>query len=171
MEGTQDDLARRVRAQRLLVTDFAPFGWLPVADTDTTDGSQRLRFEWDDAHVNVISHRAEEITRHDEVLRCTEMFHHQSHTQVLMVLDVPAVIAVAPPELRFEGAADAAGIRAFLLDPLDAFVLHQGTWHWGPFPLGERPVTLFNVQGLRYAEDNGRIDLEAIGAAVDVLVS
>ncbi len=38
-------------------------------------------------------------------------------------------------------------------------VLHRGTWHWGPFPLGDEPVLLFNVQGLGYAQDNASADL------------
>ncbi len=42
-------------------------------------------------------------------------------------------------------------MRAFRLEKLDAVVLHRGTWHWGPFPLGDEPVLLFNVQGLGYA--------------------
>ena len=50
-------------------------------------------------------------------------------------------------------------------------MLHRGTWHWGPFPLGDEPVTLFNVQGLRYAEDNVKVDLAERALAVEVLVA
>jgi hypothetical protein len=61
-------------------------------------------------------------------------------------------------------------VRAFALSPLEAFVLHQGTWHWGPFPLGPEPVRLLNVQGARYAEDNASVDLPArTGAAIEVV--
>jgi len=65
--------------------------------------------------------------------------------------------------------ADAGEIRAFLLEPLSSVVLHRGTWHWGPFPVAAESVTLFNVQGRRYAEDNDRADLAALDAPVDVL--
>ena len=41
-------------------------------------------------------------------------------------------------------------------------VLHRATWHWGPFPLGDEPVRLLNVQGLRYAEDNDSVDIAAV---------
>ena len=64
--------------------------------------------------------------------------------------------------------ADAGAIRAFLLEPLSSVVLHRGTWHWGPFPVDAESVTLFNVQGRRYVEDNDRADLAALGAPVDV---
>ena len=37
---------------------WAPFGWLPVADTDPRDGEHRLSFAWDDVHVNIIGHAA-----------------------------------------------------------------------------------------------------------------
>ena len=160
--------SRRVTAAPLTAEAWSSFGWLPVDDTDPADGAQRLAFLWDDAHVNVIGHRAEEITRAGGVLHCPEMYRHDTHTQVLLVLDVPAVVTVAPAGVSFDRPEDAEAIRAFLLSPLEAFVLARGTWHWGPFPAEAEEVRLFNVQGLRYAEDNTRVDLEALGAAVDV---
>ena len=156
-------------ATALTAEAWAAFGWLPVDDTDPADGDHRLAFLWADAHVNVIGHGAGEIERADGVLHCPEMFRHDTHTQVLMVLDVPAVLAVAPGAVAFERAEDADTIRAFLLRPLDALVLGRGTWHWGPFPVEAEAVRLFNVQGLRYAEDNTRVDLDALVGGVDVL--
>ncbi len=47
-------------------------------------------------------------------------------------------------------------------------MLNRGTWHWGPFPIEGPEVRLFNVQGLRYAEDNRCVDLAGKGLAVDV---
>lgn len=97
------------------------------------------------------------------------LFRHDTHTQTLMVLDEPAVIAVAPASVAFDDAVDVAAIRAFRLEPLEPLVLHRGTWHWGPFPTSAPEVRLFNVQGLRYAEDNRRVDLDA-GMAVEVVL-
>jgi hypothetical protein len=88
-----------------------------------------------------------------------------------MSLDVPAVIAVAPAAVDFAGPADAGSIRVFRLEPLEPLVLHRGTWHWGPFPIADEAVRLFNVQGLRYAEDNSSVDLAAKGLDVDVQLS
>jgi hypothetical protein len=85
-----------------------------------------------------------------------------------MSLDVPAVIAVAPAAVDFSDPADGASIHVFRLEPLEALVLDRGTWHWGPFPVADDHVRLFNVQGLRYAEDNTCIDLAALGLDVDV---
>jgi hypothetical protein len=56
----------------------------------------------------------------------------------------------------------------FRLEPLESLVLSLGTWHWGPFPIEAPEVRLFNVQGLRYAEDNRCKDLAALGLSVDV---
>ncbi|HMK63265.1 MAG TPA: hypothetical protein VK386_06575, partial [Acidimicrobiales bacterium] len=78
------------------------------------------------------------------------------------------VLAVAERAVAFAHPDDATSVRAFRLEPLDALVLHRGTWHWGPHPIDADVVHLFNVQGWRYLEDNTRIDLEAAGAAVDV---
>jgi ureidoglycolate hydrolase len=162
------DIARTIEAQPLAAETWAPFGWLPVADTDPADGSHRLTFEWNDVHLNVISHAPEEIARTEHGLLCDGLYRHDTHTQALLVLDVAAVIAVAPADVTFADAGDLDRIRAFLLRPLDRFVLHRGTWHWGPFPLGDRPVTLYNVQGSRYAEDNAKVDLAGRALAVEV---
>jgi ureidoglycolate hydrolase len=164
------DIARTIEAQPLTAQDWAPFGWIPVTDTDPTDGDQRLAFEWSDVHVNVISHAPQEIERTARGLLCDEMFRHDTHTQALLTLDVPSVIAVAPAAVDFAAPGAVDTVRVFVLQPLDSFVLHRGTWHWGPHPLGDRPVTLYNIQGLRYAEDNARADLGALGLAVEVRV-
>jgi ureidoglycolate hydrolase len=162
------DIARSIEAQPLTAEAWAPFGWIPVTDTDPADGDERLTFVWNDVHLNVISHTPQEITRTTNGLLCDGMFRHDTHTQALLTLDVVSVIAVAPAEVTFDGSGDIDTVRAFVLRPLDSFVLHRGTWHWGPFPLGDRPVTLYNVQGLRYAEDNAKVDLADKALAVEV---
>jgi len=150
---------RTIAATALSATAFAPFGWLPVADTDPADGDHRLQFAWEDPHVNVISHSREEMLQVAGAICCDKMFRHLSHTQALLVLDNPSVLAVAPPEVDFSEEGGIETVRAFRLAPHDSFVLHRGTWHWGPFPLGVEPVHLYNVQGLRYVDDNESADL------------
>lgn len=164
--GVQD----RIEPQVLTEEAWAPYGWLPVADTDPRDGEHRLHYEWDDAHVNVIGHARREVPAVAGGLRCEMLFRHLTHTQVLMVLDHPCVVAVAAPGTTFEGPQDAGQVEAFVLEPLQSLVLHRATWHWGPFPTRTEEVRLFNVQGLRYAEDNEMVDLAAAGLALDVMV-
>jgi hypothetical protein len=162
--------ARTITAGAMEAAAWEPFGWFPVADTDPADGANRLTFEWGDPHVNVISHGPEEVTRSEEGLVCSRLYRHDTHTQVLLALDGPSVIAVAPASVDFTGAGDLDRIRAFVLQPLQALVLHRGTWHWGPFPLGHEPVHLFNVQGFGYRDDNASVDLAGLGLALEVLV-
>jgi ureidoglycolate hydrolase len=159
----------RLEARPLTPDVWAPFGWLPVADTDPADGAHTLRFEWSDPHLNVIAHAYDEVEHTDGGAVCGVMYRHATHTQALVPLNVDAVIAVAPAALDFSEAAHLGGICAFALHPQDTLVLHQGTWHWGPFPVGPEPVQLLNVQGLRYAEDNASVDLaERTGAVLAV---
>jgi len=162
--------SRRISPSALDEAGWAPFGWLPVADTDPRDGEHRLRFEWADPHVNVIGHTLAEVPQVGEALRCEMLYRHDTHTQTIMPLRDPCVLAVAPADVRFEDPADVEAIAAFVLEPLEAIVLHRGTWHWGPFPIVTEEVRLFNVQGLRYAEDNAMVDLAARDMAVDVLL-
>jgi ureidoglycolate hydrolase len=150
---------------------WSPFGWLPVPDTDPRDGEHQLAFEWGDAHVNIIGHSRSEVPATAAGYRCDMLFRHDTHTQSLMPLNVPAVIAVAPAAVEFADEADRETIRAFRIEPLEALVLHRGTWHWGPFPIDGPEVRLFNVQGLRYPEDNRCTDLAAKGLSVEVAVA
>jgi len=162
---------RRVGVEALTAARWEPFGWLPVEDTDPADGTHRLEFEWSDPHVNIIGHARSEVPAVPGGLRCEMLYRHVTHTQVVMSLDHDCAIAVAPAGVEFAGAGDLEKVRAFRLSPLQAVVLHRGTWHWGPFPVAAGAVRLFNVQGLRYAEDNDMVDLAGRGMALDVLMA
>jgi ureidoglycolate hydrolase len=159
---------RRRVPQPLSEEAWAPFGWVPVPDTDPADGTQRLEYEWDDVHVNIIGHTLDEVPHTATELSCEQLYRHRTHTQVLMPIDHPCVIAVAPPGTDFATEGTDAPVAAFLLQPLQSLVLHRGTWHWGPYPTHSDEVRLFNVQGLRYAEDNEMVDLAALGLTVVV---
>jgi ureidoglycolate hydrolase len=159
-----------VKAQPLTADAWAPFGWLPVHDTDPADGEHMLEFVWGDPHVNVISHAYDEVEHADRRARCDRLYRHDTHTQTLMVLNCDAVMAVAPASIDFSQPEHLDEVRAFLLHPLACFVLHRGTWHWGPFPTRPGTAELFNIQGRRYVEDNASIELEvAVGAALEVV--
>lgn len=160
---------RQITPVPLTPEGWAPFGWLPVADTDPADGDHRLEFAWHDVHVNRIGHRTDEVPGAAGGLRCEILFRHVTHTQLVMPLDVAAVVVVAPPDLSMESPGDVDQVQAFVLERLEPIVLHRGTWHWGPYPVGAASVELFNVQGLRYAEDNESVDLAALGAPLDVV--
>jgi ureidoglycolate lyase len=146
-------------AEPLTAVAWEPFGWLPVADTDPRDTDHELEFAWGDPHVNVIAHTYDEIGHTKAGAVCDTLFRHDTHTQTLMVLDHPAIVAVAPAAVDFSDPAHLDTVRAFRLGVQDALVLARGTWHWGPFPIDAPVVQLFNVQGRRYAEDNASVSL------------
>lgn len=164
-----ETVAGRIKAEALTQEAWAAFGWVPLSDTDPRDGEHRLEFAWGDPHVNLIAHRMDEVPTVAGGLRCEMLYRHETHTQTLMPIDNDCVIAVAPPGAAFGSTPDAAAISAFTLRPLQSLVLHRGTWHWGPFPIRDSEVRLFNVQGLGYRDDNTMMDLAARGLAVDVL--
>ncbi len=163
--------ARRISPIPLGAEDWRPFGWVPRRDTDPEDGRDRLTYAWGDPHVNIIGHARSEVPEVVGGLRCEMLYRHETHTQVLMALDEPSVIVVAPGSSDFSSPDQTATIRAFRLEPLEPLVLWPGTWHWGPFPTVAPAVTLFNVQGLGYADDNARMDLAERGMSIDVLLS
>jgi ureidoglycolate hydrolase len=160
--------ARTIEAEKFDAARWEPYGWVPLPDNDPRDGRSTLFFEWSDAHLNLIGHDAAEVPHTAAGLGCEMLFRHRTHTQALMVLNCPAVVVVAAPDATFGSPQDAARLHAFALRPLDAFVLHRGTWHWGPFPIESPRVDMLNVQGLRYAEDNDCCRLSEVGASVEV---
>lgn len=161
-----------IDARPLTAAAWAPFGWLPVDDTDPADGRSTLEFEWGDMHLNVITHAHDEVEWSHTGARCTVLYRHRTHTQALTPLHGVSLVAVAPAEVDFASPADLDAVRAFRLQPLDSFVLARGTWHWGPFPVGPDPVRLLNLQGRRYREDNESVNLPAaLDGAVEVRAS
>jgi ureidoglycolate hydrolase len=162
-----------ITANALAASAWAPFGWLPRADNDVHDGDDTLHFEWADPHLNTIEHRRDEVEVTSGGLRCAVMYRHDTHTQVLTPLDTRSVLAVAPASVGFSAPDDARAIRAFVVEPGETLVLHRGTWHWGPFPVGPADsVRLLNVQGRRYTEDNASVDVTArTGRVVAVVVA
>jgi ureidoglycolate hydrolase len=159
-----------VTASTLTEETWAPFGWLPVPDTDPRDALHHLHFAWADPHLNVIAHAYDEIDHTDRGAVCAVLYRHDTHTQALTPLNVASIVAVAPAEVDFSAPGHLDQLRAFALGPLDSFVLFAGTWHWGPFPLGHEPVQLLNVQGFRYLEDNAAVDLRArTGVTVEIV--
>jgi ureidoglycolate hydrolase len=158
-----------IEVQPLSHETFAPFGWLPGAEGDEHDKGNALEFVWSDAHLNYIAHRPDEVERRSEGAVVERLYRHATHTQGLMPVNADAVFVVAPAGIDFATDADLPTLRGFVLHPLDVVVLHQGTWHWGPFPVGDQPVRLLNLQGRRYQEDNDSVDPgAAVGATVVV---
>ena len=157
-----------LKAEPLTQERWAPFGWLPIRDTDPRDGRSRLEFAWNDVHLNIIAHFTDEIPHVSGGLVCQMLFRHMTHTQAIMVMDNDALMVVAEPGTSLASPDNLDALHAFHLRAKDAFVLHRGTWHWGPFPVTADEVTLYNVQGLRYAEDNECCDLTTIPTTIEV---
>jgi ureidoglycolate hydrolase len=158
-----------IDAQRFTPEGWAEFGWVPVPDDDPADGLHTLDFSWQDAHLNYITHTPEEVERDGENFVVNRLYHHDMHTQALMPLNCPSWIAVAPAFDDFSYAHQIENVRAFRLEPFTCIVLHRGTWHFGPFPSGDEPLRVLNLQGRRYEEDNAYVELLQV-AGTQVLV-
>ena len=148
---------------------WSPFGWLPVADTDPRDGAHRMTFEWADAHVNLIGHTLDEVPETARGLRCEMLYRHDTHTQSLLCTQRAGRHRRGARQGRVHRTRRTPNRSAPSgMEPLESLVLHLGTWHWGPFPIRAPEVRLFNVQGLRYAEDNRCMDLASRGLSIEV---
>jgi hypothetical protein len=129
----------------------------------------RLVFEWSDVHLNIISHRLEELVQTDAGLVCDVMFRHLSHTQALLVLNCPAVIAVAHHRLICPALRTSTRCvrSSSVLSTLSYYTRGPGTG--ARSQVSDPQVDLFNIQGLRYAEDNDNVKLAERDAAFEVI--
>ncbi len=157
-------MADGARTHRVVATpvdreSWAPFGQMPVDETDPTNDTF-IEFGWNDPNVNFIGHQYDEIPHTTDGALCDLLNRHDTATQTLMPMNMDALVVVAPSHLDFSAAEHFDAIRAFILRRLQCVNLARGTWHWGPYPLEEGRLELFNIQGRRYLEDNGVAYLE-----------
>ena len=144
---------RRLAAQPLTATGFAPFGVLPP-DEGGPGPTADLTFTLDDGWVNFIGHAASEVEQGPTGPRCDHLNRHDTHTQTLVPMDGDALLVVASPEVRFADPTDVDAVAAFVVPQHQPVHLHRGTWHWGPYPIGAEAVRLLNIQGRGWPDDN-----------------
>jgi ureidoglycolate hydrolase len=137
----------------LTVEAFLPFGVLPR--DEGVHPTADLEFTLDDGWVNYISHSLDEIDVVNGALHCGVLNRHDTHTQTLMPVSGDAVIVVAPADVSMATDADVETARAFVVRRYECVHLHRGTWHWGPYPIGDADLRIFNIQGRGYPNDNG----------------
>jgi ureidoglycolate lyase len=110
-------------------------------------------------------------------LRFSWMERHLKGTQTFIPLGGNrSVLAVAPPSEGESGEEVVVprleDMRAFLLDGQRGVNLRIGTWHWTPFPLGERCDFIILVREKAALEDLNFVDLEVrLKATVEITVN
>lgn len=149
-----------VTAEPLTVEAFAPFGDV-LTSRPHEAALQVLQGEtW---LLNVLSYDRRDLV-------CDHLNAHRRATQMLVPLGGrSAVLVVAPATVPFDDRADVDDLRAFVLDGRAAVNLAVGTWHWGPYPVGDH-VDVLNLQGRGFAEDNDVVHLDRdLGTVIRVV--
>ena len=141
-----------VTCSPLDASSFAPFGQVLATEPDEAVISVLGGEDW---ILNVLSYDHEPLV-------CDHLNAHHKATQTLVPLSsAPALLIVAPAGVTFSSPSDLESIRAFVMDGSCAINLALGTWHWGPYPIGDH-VELLNLQGRGFADDNEIADLLAL---------
>jgi ureidoglycolate lyase len=149
-----------VRAEPLTPEAFAPFGQVLAREPDEAVIGVR---DGEEFTLNILSYR-------HRGLRVDHLNAHHRATQALFPMGRSALFVVAPPGVTFGERSDLDTIRAFVLDGTAGVNLTYGTWHWGPYPIGDE-VDLVNLQGRGFADDNEVAHLERdLGVVVEVVL-
>ena len=134
-----------VRAEPLTSEAFRPFGQV-IGRDDVT-----IELRGDEVfHLDIISYDRKPFVI-DHLNR-----HHQATQALVALASKPTLIVVAPPDVDFSDEKHLDTIRAFVCDGSLGINLALGTWHEGPFPLGEH-VDLVNVQGKHVIERDNEV--------------
>lgn len=114
---------------------FAPFGQLITAPEDVAvepgavHGWARMATTVFSGEVEVgwlkLLHRPAEVTR---------MEHHLGTPEMLIPLDVPLLVPVAPADDSPDAVPDPEQIEGFVVKPGEALIMDKSGWHWLPFP-------------------------------------
>jgi ureidoglycolate lyase len=134
-----------LKAEPLTSDAFKPFGQVIGVDDVFIEAR-------DDEilHLDIISYDRKPI-------RVDHLNRHHKATQALVALDAkPTVIVVGPPEVDLSDAEHLDAQRAFICDGSLGINLAIGSWHEGPFPLGDH-VDLVNVQGKYVIESDNEV--------------
>lgn len=65
----------------------------------------------------------------------TQLEHHLHTPELVVPLDTPFLVPVAPADNNPEAIPDPDKIEGFVVEPGQALVLDQCGWHWLPFPV------------------------------------
>ena len=150
----------QVRAQPLTRTAFAPYGQVLSSEPDLAEIGTR---DGEEFMLNILTYAYRE-------LRCDHLNAHHRATQALFAMGRPALLVVAPAGTAFDDHAALDGVEAFVIDGTAGVNLAYGTWHWGPYPLGDE-VSLINLQGRGFADDNEVAQLERdLNVVIEVLL-
>lgn len=147
----------RIKAEPLTSETYKPFGQVVGLDEVYMELRQQEQFRMGIIHMKHHGYRLASLN------------HHLNSTQALIPLDGKACLAVvAPPEVRFERAAELRKIKAFLCDGSVGINIALGTWHQALLPLGPE-LKMVNVQGVNSDADTYTCDfVEKFDTVVEI---
>jgi ureidoglycolate lyase len=143
-------------AQALTKETFAPFGQLVTVPKNITVEPGAVH-GW--ARVATAKFSGEVEVGWLKLLRrpieITQMEHHLGTPEMLIPLDVPLLVPVAPADASADSVPNPEQIEGFVVKPGQALVMDRSGWHWLPFPTeGESGSCL-----IIFARDTPRHDL------------
>lgn len=123
------------QAKTLTQNTFAPFGQLITMPQDIAFAPGAVH-GWARVATTEFSGEVEVgwlklLRRPPEV---TQMEHHLGTPEILIPLDVPLLVAVAPADDSADALPDPEQIEGFVVKPGQALIMDKSGWHWLPFP-------------------------------------
>jgi ureidoglycolate lyase len=138
-------------AARPTLQSFAPFGAL--LERPTTDATLRrddITYWHNTGNLADLecSGVTGFLTAHRRDTQLSILERHNHTCEAFIPISGSSLFVVAPP-----GQLQLDAVRAFLLEPGSAVLLHRGTWHWAPFPLTQSADFLLALRAETPTED------------------
>lgn len=122
-----------IKPKKLDAGDFAKFGRILTAYSGEPDADDDVVTYWggvaDADFTGPVS--AGMLLGHPRRMATSKLERHLSTPEVLVALDGDALLCVGAP-------GEPKELTAFFVKQGEGVALHAGTWHWTPFPTGDR---------------------------------
>jgi ureidoglycolate lyase len=150
-------MTRTLDAQPLSVEAFAPFGTLltrPAAAPMLTRGDITYWHATADLSGLGASGVTGHLIAHRRELQLTCIERHNHTPEAFIATAGHSLLVVGKP-----GKAHDAQLCAFEMKAGQAVLLHQGTWHWAPYPLTETASFLLLLRAETAEHDVEMVDI------------
>jgi ureidoglycolate hydrolase len=146
------------KARTLSREVFAPYGQIVIRPTDEPAVCNEMFAYWPALATTQIAGEIEiswlKLMRRP--LEFGELERHLATPELIVPMDGTVLLPVAPPEHLDNSDCVPSPEKAevFRVEQGQAVLLHTGTWHWAPFPLGSQASCL-----IIFKKDTGAKDL------------
>lgn len=132
-------MKRKLKVRELTAKDFAPYGFVITVREKKPKLKEKIFTFWDGLAVmkaeGDIGFSLLEVVKREREFSKFER--HLSTQEVFFAIDGDVIVIVGEPTPNMD-RPDLGRAAAFRLIAGEGILMHKGTWHWVPYPYGDK---------------------------------